>query len=515
MGRLLRNMSFAGQMFAAVGLCLVVTAALAICAARSLGDGQGTIYRLELIGMLCLGATFSMGVVLWAVRRLMIDPLREIEAGLSSLVNPPAVTLPDARPMPSRELRQIRQTLDQVVGHVTTARQNFEDARRAMSERQSTVDRLLDFSQTIQGAGAVAQVFASLAHYLQTELKLAGVAIVSNEPEQTPAMQVRAVWPETLVRPNSIGDLEASACPCLRQHLPKSFRPGGSPVRCSIDACLTMGPEHPAYCIPFNVGGRMQVVVHMLLPVAAGAGGCTGDCNSCAGGSPGCVHPGLTSALAGWTEERKQLAQTYVNTAVSTLISLHLLAEAEKQSMTDGLTGLYNRRSLESLLQREVALSERHGVPLSLVMIDMDWFKQINDSHGHAAGDHLLKAFADCVRITLRKTDLAFRYGGDEFVIALPQTGVAQAVRVVNKLRQAFGAVDFSHAIARMEQQPTLSIGVVERSVPLNVVTLQNLLAAADLALYDAKGAGRNCVKVYQPPVIDPTVKVEPPPKAA
>src|SRR4051812_19658950 len=142
MGRLLRNMSFAGQMFAAVGLCLVVTASLAIFAARTLGDGRGTIYRLELIGMLCLGATFSMGVVLWAVRRLMIDPLREIEVGLTALVNPPAASSThDARPMPSRELRQIRQTLDQVVGHVTTARQNFEDARRAMSERQATVDR--------------------------------------------------------------------------------------------------------------------------------------------------------------------------------------------------------------------------------------------------------------------------------------------------------------------------------------------------------------------------------------
>jgi diguanylate cyclase (GGDEF)-like protein len=506
-------MSFAGQMFAAVGLCLVVTAGLAICAARSLGEGRGTIYRLELIGMLCLGAIFSMGVVLWAVRRLMVDPLREIEAGLSSLLNPPATATPDARPMPSRELRQIRQTLDHVVGHVTTARRNFEDAQRAMSERQATVDRLLDFSQTIQGAGAVAQVFASLAHYLKNELKLAGVAIISNEPEQTPAMQVRAAWPETLVRANSIGDLEAAACPCLRQHLPKSFALGGSPVRCAVDACLTMGAEYPAYCIPFNVGGRMQVVVHMLLPLGCGKGIAARDCSSCAGRSSGCVQPGLN--VDGWTEDRKQVAQTYVNTAVSTLISLHLLAEAEKQSMTDGLTGLYNRRSLDSLLQREVALAERHGVPLSLVMIDMDRFKQINDAHGHAAGDHLLKAFADCVRITLRKTDLAFRFGGDEFVIALPQTGVAQAVRVVNKLRQAFGAVDFSHAIARMEQQPTLSIGVVERSVPHNVVTLQNLLAAADVALYDAKAANRNCVKVYQPPVAEAAAKAEPPPKAA
>jgi diguanylate cyclase (GGDEF)-like protein len=201
-----------------------------------------------------------------------------------------------------------------------------------------------------------------------------------------------------------------------------------------------------------------------------------------------------------WTEQRKQLAHTFVNTAYSTLISLHLLAEAEKQSMTDPLTQLYNRRSMEQLLQREVALAERHGHPLSLVMIDMDKFKVINDEHGHAAGDHLLRAFADCVRITLRRTDLAFRYGGDEFVIALPQTPLAQAQQVVNKVRQAFGAVDFSSAITHLESHPTLSIGLAERSKLTNTLTLAQLLAAADAALYDAKNSNRNCVRVYTVP---------------
>jgi diguanylate cyclase (GGDEF)-like protein len=201
-----------------------------------------------------------------------------------------------------------------------------------------------------------------------------------------------------------------------------------------------------------------------------------------------------------WTEQRRQLAQTYANTAQSALTSLHLLAEAEKQSMTDALTGLYNRRSLDQLLLREVALSERHKQPLSLVMIDMDYFKQVNDAHGHAAGDHLLRSFADCVRMTLRKTDLAFRYGGDEFVIALPQTPVAQAQQVVQKLRQAFASVDFTSAIAHLEKQPTLSIGVAERSTTTNVLTLPALLAAADQALYEAKASSRNCVMTYQPP---------------
>jgi two-component system cell cycle response regulator len=111
----------------------------------------------------------------------------------------------------------------------------------------------------------------------------------------------------------------------------------------------------------------------------------------------------------------------------------------------------------------------------------------------------MLRAFADCVRITLRKTDLAFRYGGDEFVIALPQTPIAQAQQVVQKLRQAFAAVDFSSAIAHLEQQPTLSIGVAERSAPQNLLTLPSIMSAADAALYDAKNANRNCVRVYEP----------------
>jgi diguanylate cyclase (GGDEF)-like protein len=179
---------------------------------------------------------------------------------------------------------------------------------------------------------------------------------------------------------------------------------------------------------------------------------------------------------------------------------LNLLAEAEKQSMTDGLTGLFNRRSMDHLMQREVALCERHNQALSLVMIDLDHFKEINDTHGHAAGDHMLKAFADCVRKTLRKTDLAFRYGGDEFVIALPQTPLFQAQQVVQKLRQAFLSVDFSHAIAHLERNPTLSIGVAERSKAANILTLTSLLAAADQALYSAKNSNRNCIKIFEPP---------------
>ncbi len=464
-------MSLAGQIFAVLGLCLVITAAATLAIVSGIAGERGALIRLQLVGVLSLSALFSVAVTMVAVRRLLLEPIKHLDHHLAQVIEG-QIDPRDSPPMPSRELQAVKNTFNQMLVKITTARTRYEEAQRFLATRTSTVDRLLDFSQTIQGAGDVAQVFSSLCHYLRTELNLSGVAIISNEPAQTPAMRVRAAWPESLVKKDApVADLEASACPCLRQHLPKCFRIDGSPVRCAIDSCLNLGPQYPAYCIPFNVGQKMQVVVHMLLPVEET-----------------------------WTDQRKQLAQTYVNTAVSILVSLDLLAEAEKQSMTDALTGLYNRRSLESLMQREVALAERHTLPLALVMIDMDKFKQVNDAHGHAAGDHLLKSFADCVRITLRKTDLAFRYGGDEFVIALPQTAIAQAMQVVQKLRQAFGAVDFSHAITHLEHQPTLSVGVVERSIPHNVVTLQNLLAAADQALYEAKAANRNCVKVYGAP---------------
>jgi diguanylate cyclase (GGDEF)-like protein len=343
---------------------------------------------------------------------------------------------------------------------------------RELSERSSTIDRLLTFSQTIQGAGKSEQIYPTLCHYLRTELGLSNIVLLTHDAEALPATHLAAAWPDHLSASGAaLAEVDSSLCPCLRQSLPWQFQPGGSPVRCSLDAALNLPPAHPAYCIPFSFGRRVRVVVHMLMP------------------------PGEK-----WTDRRRQLAQTYVNSAQAVLSSLDLLAAAERQSMTDGLTGLFNRRSLDRLLMRETAMAERYGHPLSVVMIDLDGFKAINDTHGHAAGDHVLKALADCVRMTLRKTDLAFRYGGDEFVVALPQTTLAQAQQVMEKLRQAFATVDFSHAITRLGNQPTLSMGVTERSTTQNVLSMGQMLSAADQALYAAKNGTKNCIRVFEPP---------------
>lgn len=430
--------------------------------------GAWTFFHWRLTSAVVLASIFGLLLMMLAVNRV-VRSLWALREGMKRVIGGELESRPVPHPV-SSDIGQLQQTFELMVRRLRDSRQENETVQQALQARTRTVDRLLDFSQTIQGAGKAEQVYSTLCHFLQSELSLSGLTVLCYDPDALPATQVKAVLPADFICNGGVSDMDGALCPCLRQSQPRHFRTD-SPVRCAIDQFLKEPLNKPAYCIPFTVGRKMQYVIHMLLPA------------------------GET-----WIEERRQLAQTYVNTAQSSLTSLHLLAEAEQQSMTDALTGLYNRRSMEHLLQREVALSERHGRPLTIFMVDMDLFKQVNDAHGHAAGDHLLKSFADCVRMTLRKTDLAFRYGGDEFVIALPSTPLTQAQQVVQKLRQAFASVDFSSAIAHLDQQPTLSIGIAERSITQNVLTLSAILGAADQALYEAKAANRNCVKTFAPP---------------
>jgi GGDEF domain-containing protein/HAMP domain-containing protein len=353
------------------------------------GSDQLTILNWRLTTAVLIASIIGLSLMMIAANRV-VRSLRTLREGMTRVIGGELETQPAPHPV-SLDIGQLQETFDQMVRRLRDAREENHTVQKALTLRTRTVDRLLDFSQTIQGAGKAEQVYSTLCHFLQSELSLEGLTILCHDPDSTPATQVKASVPAEFCNP-TISDVDAALCPCLRQSQPRLFRTD-SPVRCAIDQYLKNPADKPAYCIPFTVGRKLQFVTHMLLP-----------------------------AGENWTEERRQLAQTYVNTAQSSLMSLHLLAEAEQESMTDGLTGLYNRRSMDNLLQREVALSERHGRPLTIFMVDMDLFKQINDGHGHAAGDHLLKSFADCVRMTLRKTDLAFRYGGDEFVIALPTT---------------------------------------------------------------------------------------------
>lgn len=159
--------------------------------------------------------------------------------------------------------------------------------------------------------------------------------------------------------------------------------------------------------------------------------------------------------------------------------------------MRDSLTGLLNHTAIEEQFMRELSLQQRNKGLLSYVMIDLDHFKQINDRYGHAMGDRVLRTLSRLLRQRLRQTDLIGRYGGEEFVVVLPGTDAATAVKMMNELREAFAAIRF--ASAGVDFSATFSAGVASAPPVLDVVTIQD---KADQALYGAKAAGRNQVKM-------------------
>jgi diguanylate cyclase (GGDEF)-like protein len=163
--------------------------------------------------------------------------------------------------------------------------------------------------------------------------------------------------------------------------------------------------------------------------------------------------------------------------------------EFEQLSVTDGLTGLLNRRYLEERLDEEIKRSSRHRFPMSVLMLDVDDFKSYNDSFGHQAGDAALRIAADVIRESLRNEDVAARYGGEEFSVMLPQTSSEEASAIAERIRSRFETAEFPF------RQVTISIGIASYSHELQ--TAVELIHAADNALYQAKRSGRNLVKLF------------------
>ncbi|GAB4435640.1 MAG: diguanylate cyclase [Chloroflexi bacterium OHK40] len=172
--------------------------------------------------------------------------------------------------------------------------------------------------------------------------------------------------------------------------------------------------------------------------------------------------------------------------------NMRLLEELRQMACTDALTGLYNRRHFFELAGRELERARRTGSPLGLLMVDLDHFKAVNDNHGHQVGDQVLQAVAQLFAANLRSADVAARYGGEELVVLLPDTGPAQAQQAAERLREAVGRSPLGGGANPIAI--TVSIGVAALQGAELRESLELLLARADEALYAAKRAGRNRV---------------------
>lgn len=195
------------------------------------------------------------------------------------------------------------------------------------------------------------------------------------------------------------------------------------------------------------------------------------------------LSPELTSSSARFFE-------IMGGTAANALRNAQLFEEVEHRARTDFLTGLPNHRFFQATLSLELARAQRHNHPLSLLIIDLDFLKEVNDRFGHPSGDMVIRLIAETIRASMREIDFAARYGGEEFTVILPETSLTGAVQVANRIREGIAAEHFP-GIGTV----TASIGV--SNYPINALSKEDLVRVADQALYVAKNGGRDRVAYF------------------
>jgi diguanylate cyclase (GGDEF)-like protein len=205
----------------------------------------------------------------------------------------------------------------------------------------------------------------------------------------------------------------------------------------------------------------------------------------------------LTSSQPGaFNESELRLLVSFATTTTAAIQNALLHAEVQKLALTDGLTGLYNRRGLFEVGQRELERAIRFGRPISAILIDVDHLKDINDSYGHMAGDHVLRIISDRFRASVREVDILGRYGGDEFAIVLPETDLFTACMVAERVRTRISESVHLPSLTEERVTVTLTASLGVANAVTSTSDLEALLERADNAAYRAKKSGRNRVEV-------------------
>ena len=190
-------------------------------------------------------------------------------------------------------------------------------------------------------------------------------------------------------------------------------------------------------------------------------------------------------------EEDVDSLEILVRQAETAIENSFLYEEAVRLSLTDGMTGLWNRRNFDLRLEAELSRAVRFAEPFAVVFVELDQMKAVNDRHGHQAGDTVLIELARRLTEAVREVDVVARWGGDEFTLLLPKTGLAGALLLAEKIRAAVGTAPFRTDTASLDI--TISVGVA--AYPEHGSAAKDLVAAADAAMYQAKARGRNRVE--------------------
>lgn len=207
----------------------------------------------------------------------------------------------------------------------------------------------------------------------------------------------------------------------------------------------------------------------------------------------GLISVQMSSSAREPAELQRELVTALAGQVSLALSNVRLREALQAQSIIDPLTDLYNRRFLEETLKRELARSSRSQTPVSIIMLDVDHFKRLNDTFGHDAGDAVLKAVAQAVKAVVRKADIVCRYGGEEFIVVLPECAAGMAMERAEAIRKA---IESTHVTHGGQELPTVTASFGVATHPGCGVDEDTLVRAADAALYVAKRRGRNNVQM-------------------
>lgn len=327
---------------------------------------------------------------------------------------------------------------------------------------------------------------------ISTETFQAPLQPEKQHPERTPALQILVAWARVLSRLDGLESSISIIGPFLRRHFAADgfamwVQENGSwhlsvaspSTLQEIVPAVTCLPEVPdqereagAPHVPFPYHARFDLIIateaHEPLAWV-------------------CL---LRLRAQPFDADEKQLLQEMMDLLSAHLLALTRVKQAQALALTDALTDIWNRRYFEQRYRDEFMRAHRYHRALAVLMIDLDGFKSYNDTYGHLTGDQVLQTVAQVLRANLRQSDVLCRYGGDEFVVLLPESDLAHALIVAEKLRLAIAAEPFPAGENRAVGGITVSIGVAAYTESGS--DEQTILKNADNALYSAKKAGRN-----------------------
>ena len=359
------------------------------------------------------------------------------------------------------EIAVMGRTFDSMAERLQARVRDEEAAKRGLAERVNELDLLNRMGELFQSCLSLAEAYGVIGRLAPQLFPTESGAVLAL---QLPGDRVEIVakWGA-----HSVGSASLSIedCWALRDRRPHIVEDSQSGVLCPH---LPI-PTPPAYlCMPLVAQGNLLGVLHVAQRHDEADG-------------------------VGLSHAKQRLAEAVAAQLGLGLANVQLREILRNQSLHDPLTGLFNRRYMAETLEREIHRARRAKRPMAVLMVDIDGFKQQNDSFGHDAGDAVLRGLSGLLQGSLRREDIACRYGGEEFVLVLPDAALEDAARRAEQLRESVRAMTVLHRNLRLGPV-TVSIGVA--AFPEHGSDGASLLESADAALYDAKRRGRNQVRV-------------------